>query len=149
MQDLAARVRSLMDLINGRPMCLPLGGQFFDIVTTANGDAARAVVRLLDEQQVDGCGPVIDDPAHGRFHWLVPPGSSTRWAPHRYAICLGRPHEITLPPLDQLEPPGSYWLRPLTASRLVPTAPLRDFLDRFQPTPPPHEALLAAELKAV
>ncbi|MEU4090172.1 hypothetical protein, partial [Streptomyces aureus] len=35
MHTLAARVRNLMDLQQGRPFRLPLGGQFFDTVVTA------------------------------------------------------------------------------------------------------------------
>lgn len=148
MGDLATRVRNLMDLISGRLSSLPLGGRMFDVVATANGDAARAIVRLMDDVQVDGCGPVIDDPARSLLLWLVPPGSSEKWAPHQYGTCLGRPHQISLPPLDQTEPPGAYWLRPLQSDRLVPPNPLRDHLSNFRPTPAPHEVALAAQLAA-
>ncbi|MFD9072283.1 hypothetical protein [Streptomyces lasiicapitis] len=148
MADLATRVRNLMDLQSRRPSCLPLGGNLFDVVTTASGEAARAIVQLMDEVQIDGCGPVIEDPVRSWLYWLVPPGSSARWAPHQYGTCLGQPYQIVLPPIDQAEPPGAYWLRPFKSDRLVPPGPLWDLLDRFQPTPAPHEVLLAAELRA-
>ncbi|GHC76973.1 hypothetical protein GCM10010349_57260 [Streptomyces flavofungini] len=148
MGGLATRVRNLMDLQGNRPSCLPLGGNLFDVLITASGAAARAVVGLMDEVQIDGCGPVIEDPVRSWLYWLVPPGSSTRWAPHRYGICLGQPHRIGLPSLGQAEPPGAYWLRPFKSDRLVPPAPLRDLLDSFGPSPVPHEVLLAAELRA-
>ncbi|MFJ2774769.1 hypothetical protein [Streptomyces sp. NPDC087300] len=148
MGDLATRVRNLMDIQGRRPACLPLGGRLFDVVATASGDAARAIVHLMDEVQVDGCGPVIEDPVRSWLYWLVPPGSSARWDPHRYGICLGNPHQISVPPLHQVDPPGSYWLRPFKSDRLVPPAALRGFLNSFQPTPVPHEVLLAAELRA-
>ncbi|MEV5979581.1 hypothetical protein [Streptomyces sp. NPDC052114] len=147
MGDLAARVRVLMNLQGGRSSLLPLGGRLFDVVVTAGGGDARAIVRLLDDAQVDGCGPVIDDPERSWLYWLVPPGSSDRWAPHRFGTCLGHPHQISLPPPDQTDPPGAYWLRPLNHDRRVPTGPLRDYLDRFQPTPVPHVELLAATLR--
>ncbi|WP_399932227.1 hypothetical protein [Streptomyces kanamyceticus] len=149
MGDLATRVQNLMALTRGRPACLPLGGALFDVVATASGDAARAIVHLLDDVQLDGCGPVIEDPVRSWLYWLVPPGTSERWEPHQYAICLGRPHQIVLPPLAQADPPGAYWLRPFKSDRLVPPLPLRGFLDSFQPAPVPHEVLLAAELRAM
>ncbi|MFD0416861.1 hypothetical protein [Streptomyces sp. NPDC127108] len=148
MSDLATRVRNLMDLQGNRSTCLPLGGALFDVVTTASGDAARTIVRLMDEVQIDGCGPVIEDPVRSWLYWLVPPGSSARWAPHQYGACLGQPYRIVLPPIPQVDPPGAFWLRPFQSDRLVPPAPLRDFLDAFQPSPVPHEVLLAAELRA-
>ncbi|MER5599905.1 hypothetical protein [Streptomyces sp. NPDC002265] len=149
MGDLAARVRSLMDLQQGRVLRLPLGGRFFDIVVTASCPEAYAVVRLLDQVQhtsdgqIDACGPVIENPARQWLIWLVPPGTSETWAPHRYAMCLGRPHQLALPPMTQTEAPGPYWLRQCRGDRLVPPTPLRDFLDRFQPGPAPHEEILA------
>ncbi|MEU2565082.1 hypothetical protein ABZ626_38020 [Streptomyces longispororuber] len=149
MGDLADRVRSLMNLACGGTGRVPLGGTLFDVVVTANGHSARAMIRLMDEVQIDGCGPVIEDPGRSWLYWLVPPGTSLRWEPHRYAICLGRPYELALPPLGRTEPPGPHWLRPCKADRLVPATPLRDSLDRFQPAPVPHEVLLAAELRSL
>ncbi|MEY2248686.1 hypothetical protein AB8A21_38175 [Streptomyces sp. BF23-18] len=149
MQDLATRVRSLMDLQQGRRLRLPLGGRFFDAVVTASGPEAHAVVDLMDEvQRVCGarfgtrsCGPVIDDPERDRFIWLVPPGTHAVWD-NDFGICRGTPHELTLPSTQQTGPPGPYWLRPCRGDRLVPHWPLADLLDRFKPGPVPHEALL-------
>lgn len=149
MGDLAARVRSLMDLQHGRPLQLPLGGRFFDVVVTAACPEAHAVVSLMDAIQypghgrLDACGPVIEDPARQWLIWLVPPGTSERWTPHRYGMCLGSPHEFALPPMGHTEPPGPYWLRPCNGDRLVPPAPLREHLDQFRPRPTPHEEVLA------
>ncbi|MGW3668571.1 hypothetical protein [Streptomyces sp. NPDC005141] len=157
MHDLAARVRSLMDLQQGRPLQLPLGGRFFDIVVTASGPEAYAVVSLMDEvQHVPGqrlttpaCGPVIEDSERGWLIWFVPPGTHAVWEPLRYGMCLGAPYELALPPMAQTEPPGPYWLRPCRGDRLVPHLPLRDFLDRFQPGPIPHEVLLGQFLSTI
>jgi len=155
MGDLAARVRSLMALQQQRVLQLPLGGRFFDIVVTGSGPEAYAVMTLMDEIQntgegaPDACGPVIEDPERSWLIWLVPPGTSERWVPHRYAMCLGRPHHIALPALTQGEPPGPYWLRPCRGDRLVPPAPLRELLDQFQPAPVPHETLLGAVLSTI
>ncbi|MFG2257263.1 hypothetical protein [Streptomyces mirabilis] len=157
MRDLAARVRSLADLQRGAPLQLPLGGRFFDVVVTASGPEAYAVVSLMDEvQHVPGqraaapsCGPVIEDPERGWLIWLVPPGTHAVWEPLRYGTCLGAPYELALPPIAQTEPPGPYWLRPCRGDRLVPHWPLRDFLDRFQPGPIPHEELLGRFLSTI
>lgn len=157
MHDLAARVRNLMDLHRGAPLKLPLGGHFFDIVVTANGPEAYAVMSLLDEVQhvpgrrtgVPSCGPVIEDHERGWLIWLVPPGTHAVWEPHRYGTCLGAPYELALPALTQTEPPGPYWLRPCRGDRLVPHHPLRDFLDRFQPGPIPHEELLGRFVSSI
>ncbi|MFB7601074.1 hypothetical protein [Streptomyces sp. NPDC056160] len=155
MADLASRVRTFLSLQRGEVLQLPLGGQFFDIVVTASGPQAYAVVRLLDGLQhsgverLDACGPVIEDPLRSWLIWLVPPGTSERWAPHRYATCLGRPYKVALPPMTQAKPPGPYWLRPCRNDRLVPPAALRDLLDRFQPGPTPHETLLGAVLSDI
>ncbi|WP_435224268.1 hypothetical protein [Streptomyces sp. Tue6028] len=155
MHDLAARIRNLMALQQGRILQLPLGGRFFDIVITAAGPEAYAVVDLMDEVQhtrgerPDACGPVIDDPERNWLIWLVPPGTSDNWEPHRYGTCLGRPYELALPPITQTEPPGPYWYRPCRSDRLVPPGPLRDFLNRFRPGPIPHEELLGAILSTI
>ncbi|WP_225860382.1 hypothetical protein [Streptomyces triticiradicis] len=157
MSDLAARVRSLMDLQRGAPLKLPLGGALFDIVVTGSGPEAYAAVHLMDEvQRIPGarddtraCGPVIEDPEHDRLIWLVPPGTRESWEPHRYATCLGAPYTLALPPLEQTEPPGPYWLRPCRGDRLVPAAPLADLLGRFQPGPIPHEELLGESLSTI
>ncbi|WP_406834876.1 hypothetical protein ACICHK_00375 [Streptomyces sp. AHU1] len=155
MRDLAARVRNLMNLQRGRPLRLPLGGRFFDIVVTASGPEAYAVVDLMDQVQhvpgwrPDACGPVIEDPERDWLIWLVPPGTRESWEPHRYGACLGSPYELALPPLLQTEPPGPYWLRPCRGDRLVPPLPLADFLNRFQPGPTPHEELLGSVLNTI
>ncbi|MCX5182627.1 hypothetical protein [Streptomyces sp. NBC_00268] len=144
-----------MSLQQGRVLQLPLGGHFFDIVVTASCPEAYAVVSLMDEVQhagggrPDACGPVIEDPERQWLIWLVPPGARESWAPHRYGMCLGSPHQLALPPMTQAEPPGPYWLRPCRGDRLVPPAPLRDFLDRFQPGPIPHEELLGNVLSTI
>ncbi|MET7649877.1 hypothetical protein [Streptomyces sp. NPDC005486] len=157
MGTLAERIRSLMDLAAGRPMSLPLGGRYFDAVITANGHAAYGVVRLMDDVQrgpgdpPDACGPVIEDPQRGWLIWLVPPGTSSHWAraPHRFAICLGVPHKLALPPLDNAEPPGPYWLRRCRSDRLVPAEPLRNYLSQFEPDPVPHETVLGSMLGTI
>ncbi|WP_432190287.1 hypothetical protein [Streptomyces sp. Tue6028] len=155
MRDLAARVRNLMALQQGRVLQLPLGGRFFDIVVTAAGPEAYAVVDLMDEVQhsggerPDACGPVIEDPERNWLIWLVPPGTQQVWAPHRYGICLGQPYELALPPITQTEPPGPYWYRPCRGDRLVPPGPLCDLLSRFQPGPIPHEELLGNILSTI
>ncbi|MGQ4344101.1 hypothetical protein [Streptomyces sp. SAS_275] len=155
MRDLATRVRSLLSLQQGQDLRLPLGGRLFDIVVTASCPEAYAAVALMDEVQhvpgerADACGPVIEDPERRWLIWLVPPGTSDTWAPHRYGTCLGRPHELALPSPAQAEPPGPYWLRPCRGDRLVPPASLRDFLDRFQPGPAPHEEVLGNILSAI
>ncbi|MFJ5779274.1 hypothetical protein [Streptomyces sp. NPDC093094] len=155
MGDLAARVRSLMALQRQDVLQLPLGGQFFGIVVTAAGPQALAAVAVMDgiqhtsEEQPDACGPVIEDPHRSWLIWLVPPGTSEQWAPHRHALCLGRPHHLALPPMAATEPPGPYWLRPCRGDRLVPPTALRQLLDQFQPGPAPHEALLASVLSSI
>ncbi|MER6678147.1 hypothetical protein [Streptomyces sp. NPDC000983] len=157
MGDLATRVRSLLDLQRGAPPTLPLGGALFDIVVTASGAKAYAAVSVMDEIQrspgarpdARACGPVIEDPEHGRLIWLVPPGTRERWKPHRYATCLSSPYLLALPPLDRTEPPGPYWLRPCRSDRLVPPTPLADFLARFRPGPVPHEELLGTSLSTI
>lgn len=155
MSDLAARVRSLMALQEQQVLQLPLGGGFFDIVVTASGPEGYAAVKLMDEiQRTDGdrpdaCGPVIEDPERSWLIWLVPPGTSAEWAPHRYATCLGRPYHVALPPMAVTEPPGPYWLRPCRGDRLVPPKALRDLLDQFQPEPAPHETLLGEVLGTI
>ncbi|MFI0961357.1 hypothetical protein ACH4S8_08115 [Streptomyces sp. NPDC021080] len=155
MGSLATRVRNLMNLQQGRPFRLPLGGRFFDIVVTAAGPDAYAVVDLMDIAQhapghrLDACGPVIEDPQRGWLIWLVPPGTHAVWEPNRYGTCLGAPYELALPPLLQTEPPGPYWLRPCRGDRLVPHWPLADFLGRFKPGPIPHEEVLGAVLSTI
>lgn len=156
MGDLAAAVRSLMALQEQRVLQLPLGGRYFDIVVTASGPEGHAAVRLMDEIQrtagddrPDACGPVIEDPERSWLIWLVPPGTNSGWAPHRYAACLGRPYRVALPPMYVTEPPGPYWLRPCRGDRLVPPTALRDLLDQFRPTPAPHETLLGTVLSTI
>ncbi|MFF4551335.1 hypothetical protein [Streptomyces sp. NPDC001435] len=156
MATLADRVRRLMNYQRGGDLVLPLGGHLFDIVVTASGAEAYGVVAMLDEIQQtgqsdrpDACGPVIEDPERGWLIWLVPPGTSEQWAPHRYGACLGRPHQLALPPLPQTEPPGVFWRRHMRGDRLVPALPLRDLLDRFRPGPAPHETLLGSVLSTI
>ncbi|MFF3312781.1 hypothetical protein [Streptomyces sp. NPDC002952] len=155
MGDLASRVRALMALQNQQVLQLPLGGRFFDVVLTASGPQAYAVMAVMDAVQqsgddaADACGPVIEDPQRSWLLWLVPPGTSERWAPHRYATCLGRPHHIALPAMTATKPPGPYWRRPCRGDRLVPPAVLRQLLDQFQPGPAPHEALLGSMLSTI
>ncbi|MFJ9718169.1 hypothetical protein ACIRPQ_19860 [Streptomyces sp. NPDC101213] len=155
MGDLASRVRALMDLQQQNVLKLPLGGHFFDIVVTASGPQAYAAMSILDgiqhsgEERADACGPVIEDPSRSWLIWLVPPGTSERWEPHRYATCLGRPHTVALPATTTTEPPGPYWRRPCRGDRLVPPTALRQLLDQFQPGPAPHETLLGAMLSTI
>ncbi|MEU1466097.1 hypothetical protein ABZ467_36830 [Streptomyces sp. NPDC005727] len=155
MRDLAARVRSLLALQQQRVLQLPLGGRLFDTVITASGPQAYAAVAVMDEIQRTtnelggACGPVIEDPQRSWLVWLVPPGTSEQWAPHRYATCLGRPHSIALPALTTTEPPGPYWLRPFRGDRLVPPTALSEQLDLFQPGPTPHEAVLSSMLSTI
>lgn len=152
MGPLADRIRQIARLMAGDPLHLPLGGAFFDVVVATNGPEASAAIDLLDELQraeTDGpeaCGPVIEDPDLALLYWLVPSGTSAQWPPCGYAICFGQPHTITLPPLAQTEPPGIYWRRPCRADRLIPGAPLRDLLDRYQPAPVPYDAPLGPVL---
>ncbi|MGW7386622.1 hypothetical protein [Streptomyces sp. NPDC054794] len=145
-----------MNVQRGGDLVLPLGGHLFDIVITASSPEAYGVVAMLDEIQrteqtdsPDACGPVIEDPERGWLIWLVPPGTSTRWNPHRYGACLGRPHQLALPPSVQTEPPGVFWRRRIRGDRLVPAMPLRDLLDRFRPGPVPHETLLASAVSTI
>ncbi|MFF7975782.1 hypothetical protein [Streptomyces sp. NPDC007905] len=155
MGDLAARVRSLMALQQQRVLQLPLGGRFFDIVVTAGGPQAYAAMRVLDgiqhmgDEQLDACGPVIEDPHRSWLIWLVPPGTSEQWGAHRHALCLGRAHHIALPAMTTTEPPGPYWLRPCRRDRLVPPAALGQLLDQFRPGPAPHETLLGSVLSTI
>ncbi|MFF0033970.1 hypothetical protein ACFYS7_38710 [Streptomyces avermitilis] len=155
MGDLASRVRSLMALQQQRVLQLPLGGNLFDIVVTASGPQAYAAITVMDEIQSPGdetpyaCGPVIEDPQRSWLIWLVPPGTSKRWGPHRYASCLGQPYHVALPALTQTEPPGPYWPRRCRGDRLVPPMALRELLDQFQLGPAPHETLLGAALSTI
>ncbi|OKJ90872.1 hypothetical protein AMK31_04055 [Streptomyces sp. TSRI0107] len=155
MVTLADRRWRLLNLTAGRQLALPLGGRYFDIVVTANGVNARGLVTLLDDLQwgpgdaTDACGPVIKDLQRGWLIWCVPPGTAAQWASHRYAMSLGAPYELALPPLDQTEPPGPYWLRRLRSDRLVPPGPLRQCLDQFQPGPVPHAAVLGTMLRTI
>ncbi|MFG2774992.1 hypothetical protein [Streptomyces sp. NPDC048350] len=140
MADLADLVRSLLDMEERRSTRVRLGGGLFDVVITGSGPQARDAVALMDEIQ-GGCGPVIEAPETGWLYWLVPPGSAQRWEPHTYAVCVGAPHTITLPPRERTRAPGPYWLRPSASDRLVPTIPLREALARLRPEPTPHAAL--------
>jgi hypothetical protein len=155
MADLATRVRSLMALQQQDVLQLPLGGHLFDVVVTASGAQAHAAVAVMDgiqhtgDEQPDACGPVIEDPHRSWLIWLVPPGTSELWKPHRSALCLGRPYHMALPAVTTTEPPGPYWLRPFRGDRLLPPTALRQLLDQFQPSPAPHETLLASVLSTI
>jgi hypothetical protein len=155
MRDLATRVRALMALQSHQVLQLPLGGRFFDIVLTASGPQAYAAMAVMDavqqsgDERADACGPVIEDPQRSWLIWLVPPGTSERWTPHRYGTCLGRPHHLALPAITATEPPGPYWRRPCRGDRLVPPTALRQLLDQFQPGPVPHEKLLGSMLRTI
>lgn len=142
MQDLAARIRAYLDIADQREVRMPLGGSLFDVVIS--GRASDAMVAAMDEIQLGTAGPVIADPDNGWLYWLVPPGTTARWDPHPYGVCLGAPYVLTLPPLAHNAPPGPYWLRPCASDRLVPPGPLRGLLERFVPTPTPHESISAA-----
>ncbi|WP_256096757.1 hypothetical protein [Streptomyces agglomeratus] len=142
MADLAALVRTLMDVRDRRDTRVRLGGNLFDVVITGAGPQAYHVVAQMDVVQ-GGCGPVIEDPDSEWLYWLVPPGASSRWAPHPHAVCLGAPRVITLPSLSSNRPPGPFWLRRSASDRLVPAGPLREALTQFSPEPTPHAALAA------
>ncbi|MET9879792.1 hypothetical protein ABZZ36_35045 [Actinacidiphila glaucinigra] len=144
MQDLAARIRAYLDMGDQRAVRMPLGGGLFDVVISGSGTHSAAMVAAMDEVQLGACGPVIADPDRGWLYWLVPPGTTARWEPHTYGVCVGAPHILTLPPLARDVPPGPYWLRPCVSDRLVPPNPLRDLLERFRPMPTPHESIAAA-----
>ncbi|MER5756905.1 hypothetical protein [Streptomyces sp. NPDC002088] len=138
--DLAEVIRALLAVEALRDSRVRLGGNLFDVVITSSGLQARSAVAVMDSIQ-GGCGPVIEDPENGWLYWLVPPGSSSRWAPHTHAVCLGAPHTIILPSLHRTAPPGPYWLRPSASDRLVPTGPLWEALAQLRPEPTPHAAL--------
>ncbi|MDX2705634.1 hypothetical protein PV350_22640 [Streptomyces sp. PA03-6a] len=142
MGDLAERIRAYIDLAEQREVRMPLGGTLFDVVITGSGDA-DAMVAAMDEIQVGACGPIIADPDRGWLYWLVPPGTTARWEPHSFGVCVGAPHILTLPPLARDVPPGPYWLRPRVSDRLVPPVPLRSLLERIRPLPTPHESIAA------
>ncbi|SNT44464.1 hypothetical protein [Actinacidiphila glaucinigra] len=142
MGDLADRIRAYRAIAVQREVRMPLGGSLFDTVITGMGDAA-AMVATMDEIQVGACGPVIADPDAGWLYWLVPPGTTARWDPHPYGLCLGAPHILRLPPLARDVPPGPYWLRPCVSDRLLPPVPLRGLLECFRPLPAPHESIAA------
>lgn len=143
MQDLARVIRALFDVRNDFASRTPLGGTLFDVVITGGGSAGRAAVAAMDTIQLGTCGPVIEDPDAGWLYWLVPPGTIGTWEPHNHGVCLGSPHRLTMPTLNQSHPPGPYWLRPCKSDRLVPPRPLRAVLGLAQPLPTPHEGLSA------
>ncbi|MFI5682314.1 hypothetical protein [Streptomyces sp. NPDC051636] len=140
MADLAELIRTLLDVTRGRDTRVRLGGGLFDVVITGGGSQGHVVATMMDQIQ-NGCGPVIADPDSGWMYWLVPPGSSSRWEPHRHAVCLGAPHTITLPAMNHQAPPGPYWFRPSASDRLVPVRPLREAVAQLRPEPAPHAAL--------
>ncbi|MFJ5220151.1 hypothetical protein ACIP98_36365 [Streptomyces sp. NPDC088354] len=142
MHDLADRIRAYLVVTGQRTVRMPLGGGLFDVVISGGGNP-DAMAAAMDEIQLGTCGPTIADPDTGWLYWLVPPGTTSRWEPHPYGVCLGAPHVLTLPPLTRKEPPGPYWLRRCVSDRLVPPGPLRDLLGRFTPNSTPHEAIAA------
>lgn len=142
LSDLATVLRRFVGVVHDRPTRERLGGDVFDVVITSSGAMARGVVAAMDEIQA-GCGGVIEDPEAGWFYWLVPPNSARTWEPHPYAVCLGKPYRLTMPPLSRTAPPGPYWYRPAASDRLVPAGPLWTLLAQFRPEPAPHECFAA------
>lgn len=126
MEDLTLQLRAWLGLENQEPTRMPLGGATFDVVITTAGHESRNIVNAMDQVQVNGCGPVIENPARdgwmdsGLVYWLVPPGSAQRRALHPHAICLGAPHSLTLPALSRVAPPGPYCSAPARATASYP-----------------------------
>ncbi|MER5767324.1 hypothetical protein [Streptomyces sp. NPDC001985] len=91
-------------------------------------------------------GPVIGDTAEPWLYWLVPPGTRARWEPHPYALCLGAPGRLAVPPQSHRLPPrwpGRYWLRPFTPDVRVGPLNLRHVLHHHRPVPSPRTAMPA------
>ncbi|MFF0446669.1 hypothetical protein ACFYT4_09685 [Streptomyces sp. NPDC004609] len=142
MGELAVLVRALMGADARRAVVVPLGGGLFDVVVSAAGEAGHAVADAIDVRHPQGCGPVIADPERPWLYWLVPPGTTGRWAEHPYAVCVGAPATIALPPLDRRGPgAGPYWLRPCRSGCLVGPVTLRQALEVHRPLPAPHQAV--------
>ncbi|MFF0450212.1 hypothetical protein ACFYT4_28135 [Streptomyces sp. NPDC004609] len=143
MVDLAQRVRALMSTDAGQEAVVPLGGRLFDVAVSAAGEAGHAVAATIDLWHPQGCGPVIAEPERPWLYWLLPPGTTARWAHHPYAVCVGAPATIRVPPLDRQAPDAgrSYWLRPCQSRYLVGPAMLRRALHEHRPLPAPHRAM--------
>ncbi|MGW4030673.1 hypothetical protein ACWEFL_15360 [Streptomyces sp. NPDC004838] len=144
MGELTLRVRALLAADARRGAVMPLGGGLFDVVVSAAGAAGHAVADTIDATHPQGCGPVIADPDRPWLYFLVPPGTTRRWAHHPYGLCVGAPATITLPPLDRHGPGGGggpYWLRPCQHHYLVGPAMLRRALHQHRPLPAPQQAL--------
>ncbi|MER7688708.1 hypothetical protein [Streptomyces sp. NPDC097610] len=140
MQDLADMIRALMTVEERKSPVVPLGGNLFDVVLFEASPLGMAVVRELDEQQPNGCGPVIVSSEKPWLYALVPPGTSRSWTnPHGRCFGSGR---LTLAPLDQFSPPGRYWLRPCQQTHLVGPRMLADALSRHRPAAPPASEVL-------
>lgn len=82
-------------------------GETFQVVITAAGPFSRAVLERVEELQPAGAGPVLADQQGAFCLWLIPSGIA--WA-HPHGFCRSRGRS-DLPPLDQTEPPGTYWVR--------------------------------------
>lgn len=81
-------------------------------------ELATALRKRLEDFQV--VGSVFCDPYRPNLYFMVPPGTDRRW-PRRNlgpigVECLGgtRPyiHHVGVPRVDQVAPPGPYWLTP-------------------------------------
>ncbi|MGW6456297.1 hypothetical protein ACWF94_10285 [Streptomyces sp. NPDC055078] len=149
MGDLTRLVRALRGVSESGGIVVPLGGGLFDVVITAAASGPE-VAAAVDWMHPQGCGPVIATPGHPWLYWLVPPGTSGRWEPHPYAVCVGAPRTITLPPLGRRGPDGgggSYWLRPWQRTVLVGPVMLRQALAIHRPVPSPHAAMTIPVLR--
>ncbi|MCK1794998.1 hypothetical protein MTQ01_02990 [Streptomyces sp. XM4193] len=120
----------------GATVRLPLGVRW-DVVFTAAGAPAAAVLRSMDAVQRGGCGPVLHDAAAGRVLWLVEPGTVRNWL-SPYGLCVGAPAHLTLPtePSESTGPSetcgpaeGLRWVRPYRHGHTVDSALLHRQLD--------------------
>lgn len=115
---------------------LPLGVRW-DVVFTAAGAPAAAVLRSMDAVQRGGCGPVLHDAAADRVLWLVEPGTVRNWL-SPYGLCVGAPAHLTLPTgpsgfcgLSESCGPAAEvrWVRPYRDGHTVDAALLHRQLD--------------------
>ncbi|WP_371647972.1 MULTISPECIES: hypothetical protein [unclassified Streptomyces] len=112
-------------------------GETFQVVITAAGPFSRAVLERVEELQPAGAGPVLADQQGAFCLWLIPSGIA--WA-HPHGFCRSRGRS-DLPPLDQTEPPGTYWVRTPRAHWVGPLT-LATALDDIAPPPPPLSLVL-------
>lgn len=141
MAELACAVRAVQDL----DTYVPLGmARTFDVVITAAVDAGHLVVDMLDQEQPDGCGPVLADGGPWLW-WLVPPGTAETWQ-EEHSICVTAPFRVRVPPRHRRQPavpsaePHRYWLRPPSGTHLVGPQMLRRALSLHRPRPSPLTA---------